>query len=118
MQTLRRHGLSRHSHFIGKPNERGVMEVWRDTRLVFGAPLVQLHQDWDEVSWRIARLRDNPACADAEHEAAGREKDPGLQVNLSFDPVEAPAILATRPKLAVLREQGVNSQVEMSYAMA
>ncbi|CAG1018316.1 Phosphoribosylformylglycinamidine synthase [Burkholderiaceae bacterium] len=121
MQMLRRHGLSRHSHFVGKTNERGVVEVWRDTKVVFGAPLAELHRTWDEVSWRIARLRDNPACADQEHEAAGRADDPGLHLALSFDPAEdvaAPFIAKARPKLAILREQGVNSQVEMSYAMA
>ena len=121
MQTLRAHGLSKHSHFIGKPNDRGIVEVWRDTKSVFSAPLQDLHQVWDEVSWRIARLRDNPAFADAEHEAAGRADDTGLHLHLSFDPAEdvaAPFIHTARPKLAILREQGVNSQVEMSYAMA
>ncbi len=124
MQTLREHGLSKHSHVIGKPNDRGVMEVWRDTKAVFSAPLRDLHQAWDEVSWRIAKLRDNPACADSEHDAAGLENDPGLHVHLSFDPAElqqplagAPALNLARPKLAILREQGVNSHVEMSYAM-
>jgi phosphoribosylformylglycinamidine synthase len=117
MGVLRAHGLSKHSHTIGKANERGVVEVWRDAKTVFAAPLRELHQTWDEVSWRIARLRDNPACADAEHEAAGRTDDPGLQLQLSFDPLEAPAVHGARPKLAILREQGVNSQVEMSYAM-
>ena len=122
MQVLRTHGLARHSHVIGKPNERGVVEVWRDTKVVFSAPLRELHQAWDEVSWRIARLRDNPACADAEHEVAGRANDPGLQVQLTFTPlsshVPSPALNLTRPKVAILREQGVNSQLEMSYAMA
>ena len=117
MQVLRGHGLSAHSHFIGKPNERGVVEVWRDTKCVFSAGLRELHQTWDEVSWRIARLRDNTVCADAEHEAVGRADDPGLHLHLSFDPQAAPPLLKTRPKLAILREQGVNSHVEMSYAM-
>lgn len=121
MQSLRSHGLSKHSHFIGKTNDRHVVEIWRDARTVFSAPLRELHQAWDEVSWRIARLRDNPACADAEHESAGRADDPGLHVNLTFDPSEdvvAPFVGNKRPSIAVLREQGVNSHVEMSYAMA
>ena len=118
MGLLREHGLSKHSHVIGKPNERGVVEVWRDAKAVFSAPLAQLHQTWDEVSWRIARQRDNPACADAEHAAAGRADDAGLHLHLSFDASQAPAVHTRRPKLAILREQGVNSQVEMSYAMA
>lgn len=120
MQVLRAHGLSKHSHFVGKTNDRGVVEVWRDTKAVFGAPLRELHQAWDEVSWRIAALRDNPACADAEHAAAGVADDPGLHLHLTFDPAEdvaAPFLAKARPKLAILREQGVNSHVEMSYAM-
>lgn len=120
MQVLREHGLSKHSHFIGKTNERGVVEVWRDAKAVFSAPLRELHQAWDEVSWRIARLRDNPACADAEHEAAGRSEDTGLHLQLSFDPAApvAPYVNTARPKVAILREQGVNSHLEMSYSMA
>nr|ALV86305.1 phosphoribosylformylglycinamidine synthase [uncultured bacterium 4] len=134
MALLREHGLSRHAHVIGKPNERGVVEVWRDTKLQFGASLRDLHQAWDKVSWRISRQRDNPACADSEHAAAGRAEDPGLHLHLTFEepsPQPSPAsgrgseggsegaaITLTRPKLAILREQGVNSHVEMSYAMA
>ena len=119
--TLREHGLSRHAHFIGKPNDRGVMEVWRDAKCQASFTLQALQQQWDEVSWRIARLRDNPACADAEHAAAGDPADPGLHVHLGFDPAEdvaAPYVHTARPKMAILREQGVNSHVEMSYAMA
>ena len=121
IQRLRAHGLSRHSHFIGKPNDRGVVEVWRDTKPVFSAPLQELQQAWDEVSWRIARERDNPVCADAEHDSVGDPADHGLQVDLSFDPLEdvaAPYLNLSKPKLAILREQGVNSHVEMAYAMA
>jgi len=120
LRTLREHGLSRHSHVIGKPNTKGVVEVWRDTKVVFGAPLEQLHKTWDEVSWRIAQLRDNPACADSEHAQIGVENDPGMHLHLTFDPkedVSAPFIGKARPKVAILREQGVNSHVEMSYAM-
>jgi phosphoribosylformylglycinamidine synthase len=121
MATLRQHGLSRHAHLIGKTNDRGLVEVWRDTKQQFSAPLRDLQQAWDSVSWRIARGRDNPVCADAEHAAAGAAGDPGLQVHLSFDPaqdVAAPYVGGRRPKMAILREQGVNSHVEMSYAMA
>jgi phosphoribosylformylglycinamidine synthase len=121
MAVLRRHGLARYSHVVGKTQDRGVIEIWRDAKAVFSAPLERLHKAWDDVSWRIARLRDNPACADAEHDAAGRGDDPGLHVRLSFDPTEdvaAPYLALPRPKVAILREQGVNSQVEMSYAVA
>ena len=121
MQTLRAHGLSKHSHVIGKTNDRAAVEVWRDAKTVFTAPLQKLQQAWDYVSWRIAAQRDNPACADSEHAAVGAPDDTGLHVALSFDPLQdvaAPFINTTRPKVAILREQGVNSHVEMSYAMA
>ncbi len=128
LQTLRAHGLSAHSHVIGKPNLKGKaaqeVQVWRDAKAVFSAPLEQLHKTWDEVSWRIAQLRDNPACADSEHASIGQAADTGLHVRLSFDPLDnvaAPFIgkgRSARPKVAILREQGVNSQVEMSYAVA
>jgi phosphoribosylformylglycinamidine synthase len=121
MATLRRHGLSRHAHCIGKTNDRGLIEVWQDTRSQFSAPLGDLQQAWDTVSWRIGRGRDNPVCADAEHAAAGTPDDPGLHLHLTFDPAEnvsAAFVGKARPKMAILREQGVNSHVEMSHAMA
>ncbi len=125
MAVLREHGLSKHAHTVGKTNERGVVEVWRDAKPIFSAPLRDLHQTWDDVSWRIAKLRDNPACADAEHEAAGRADDPGLHLFLPLPAEErwgegastSSARTGVRPKLAILREQGVNSHVEMSYVM-
>jgi phosphoribosylformylglycinamidine synthase len=125
LQALRACGLGPQSHVIGKTNDKGVVEVWRDAGQQFSASLRELHQAWDEVSWRIARLRDNPACADAEHDAAGREDDPGLHVHDAGVQAEGPwvpereaiALVGKRPKVAVLREQGVNSHVELSYAM-
>jgi phosphoribosylformylglycinamidine synthase len=121
MAVLREHGLSRHAHVIGKPNTRGTVEVWRDAKAVFSAPLPELHQQWDDVSWRIARDRDNPAAADMEHAAAGVVDDPGLQWQPSFDAAEdiaAPYLNLKRPAMAILREQGVNSHIEMSFACA
>ncbi|MDP0941141.1 hypothetical protein, partial [Klebsiella quasipneumoniae] len=94
-------GLSKHAHVVAKPNANRQMEVWRDAKKVFGADLTALQQAWDEVSWRIARLRDNPAGADAEHAAAGQAGDPGLHVHLTFTP-EAPAVITgARPKVAI-----------------
>ena len=127
LQTLREHGLSKHTHVIGKTRPThstitkgvGELSIWRDTKEVFVAKLEDLHQVWDSVSWKICQQRDNPACADAEHAAAGRADDPGMHVALSFDPTEnvaAPFLNLSRPKVAILREQGVNSHVEMAYA--
>ncbi len=138
MQTLREHGLSKFSHFIGKTRPphaslevgKGEVQVWRDTKAVFSAKLQDLHQVWDSVSWKINQQRDNPACADAEHAAAGDPLDPGLHVHwasntspslsqpspIASESVASPALMLSRPKVAILREQGVNSHVEMAYA--
>ncbi len=127
MQTLRTHGLSKHSHVVGKTRpgaqaqgEAGPsLQIWRDAKSIFSAPLHDLHQVWDSVSWKICQLRDNPVCADAEHAAAGALADPGMHVHLptGWSPsMAAPALLLSRPKVAVLREQGVNSYMEMAYA--
>jgi phosphoribosylformylglycinamidine synthase len=136
MQTLREHGLSAHSHFIGKTRPvssvidvgKGELQIWRDAKAIFKAPLTDLHQVWDAVSWKICQQRDNPACADAEHAAAGALGDPGLHVYMPNGALAhaeytqgatksvAPTLLTSRPKVAVLREQGVNSHVEMAYA--
>ncbi|TFZ04890.1 phosphoribosylformylglycinamidine synthase [Ramlibacter rhizophilus] len=126
MQVLRRHGLSRHSHYVGMTRPasstidvgKGELQVWRDTKAVFTAKLADLHQVWDSVSWKICRQRDNPVCADAEHAAAGDPADPGLQWAPSFDAQldpAAPFLNLARPRVAILREQGVNSHVEMAY---
>jgi phosphoribosylformylglycinamidine synthase len=126
MQVLREHGLSKFSHFIGKTRPassgielgKGEVQVWRDTRAVFSAKLADLHQVWDSVSWKICQQRDNPTGADAEHAAAGDPADPGLQFAPAFDPSEnvaAPYLNLARPRVAILREQGVNSHVEMAY---
>ncbi len=130
MQVLREHGLSKHSHFVGKTRPesssmdkgKGEISVWRDTKEVFVAKLEDLHQVWDSVSWKICQQRDNPACADAEHASKGQPNDPGMHVHLPagvLDDVAAPFInVGAKPKVAVLREQGVNSHVEMAYAFA
>ena len=129
MQALRDHGLSKHSHVIGKTRPAqssvqkgvGALGIWRDTQEIFTAKLEDLHQVWDSVSWKICQQRDNPACADSEHATVGNPDNPGLHVALSFNPEEnvaAPWLNLSKPKVAILREQGVNSHVEMAYAFA
>ncbi len=84
-------------------------------------PLRDLAQAWDEVSWRIAALRDNPECADEEHAAVGARR-PRARRRPDFDPTDdvAAPLIATgaRPRVAILREQGVNSHVETAHAFA
>ena len=120
MGVLREHGLSRCSHVVGKPHAKDVIEVWRDARCVFSAPRADLQSTWAETSSRIAALRDDPACAREEFERIGRAGDTGLVCAPVFDPsddVAAPYVArGARPRVAILREQGVNSHVEMAAA--
>jgi phosphoribosylformylglycinamidine synthase len=127
MQALREHKLSKHSHVVGKTRpvhsaiDKGVgaLSIWRDTKEIFTAKLEDLHQVWDSVSWKICQQRDNASCADMEHAGVGKLNNPGLHVFLSFKPevnVAAPWLNLAKPRVAILREQGVNSHVEMAYA--
>jgi len=128
LDVLRAHGLGACSHSIGSVRAhgsagragKGELQIWRDTHCVFSAALQTLHQLWDQTSWQIARLRDNPECADSEHAMAGDMQDPGLHVHLTFDAQHNPCApfvhTAARPRVAVLREQGVNSHIEMAWA--
>ncbi|MEC5160777.1 phosphoribosylformylglycinamidine synthase [Janthinobacterium sp. CG_S6] len=121
MDVLRGFDLGACSHIIGKPNERDVIEFTRDAKLIYSHPRSALQRLWSETSWRIARLRDNPACADAEYDRAFDLADPGMTPVLTFDPAEnvAAPFIATgvRPRVAILREQGVNSHIETAYVM-
>ncbi len=118
--TLARHGLAALSRRIGRATSGRRVRIAAAGRLLIDADRVELRAGWSETTWRMQRLRDDPACADEERDARLDEEDPGLAWRLSFDPGEdiaAPYIArGARPRVAVLREQGVNSQVEMAAA--
>jgi phosphoribosylformylglycinamidine synthase len=120
LAALREAGLSREAHEIGQPNDEGEIRGVRGAKPVFARKRSELHRAWSTVTHHIQRLRDNPACADQEHDRLLDEGDPGLHARLAFDPAEdvaAPFIAkGARPAIAVLREQGVNGQMEMAAA--
>lgn len=117
-ELLREAGLS--YHFIGEPNDKDEVRFWRNAKLVLSATRTELLQAWSETSYHIARLRDDAASAEQEFNGLADAADPGLSVSLSFDvndDVAAPFIASgARPQVAILREQGVNSQFEMAAA--
>jgi phosphoribosylformylglycinamidine synthase len=121
MNVLRDQGLGACSHIIGKLNDRGAIEFTRDAKVIYSESRSSLHRLWSETSWRIARLRDNPACADQEYDRLLDESDPGMRPKVTFDLAEnvAAPFIATgvRPRVAILREQGVNSHIETAWAM-
>lgn len=118
--VLRKHSLSAYSHIIGTPNNSGFIEIWRDAKKIFSIPRHVLQKLWQSTSWQIARSRDNPDCADSENNLIDDISDPGMSPVISFDldrNVAAPYLnLSSKPKVAILREQGVNSHLEMAYA--
>lgn len=106
---------------IGQPNRKDRLRILREGKPVFDEKREDLLAAWNETSWRMQRLRDNPACADQEFDALRDARNPGLHARLGFDPdedVAAPYIKKQRakPKVAILRDQGVNGQVEMAAA--
>jgi len=120
MQVLRGAGLSKHSHVVGMPNTSDEIEIYRDAKKIWSRPRAELGKAWSEVSWRIASRRENPACAQAEFSMWDDAADPGLSAVVTFDPqsdVAAPFIATgARPRVAILREEGCNSHVEMAWA--
>ena len=116
---LASHGFGAHAFRIGTPvpSGTGTMRVRISVgAVVFDESWSDLKRAWSETSWQMRRLRDDPACADEEYAASTRAADAGLSVALVFDPQEdiaAPYIRrGVRPAIAILREEGVNSQVE------
>jgi phosphoribosylformylglycinamidine synthase len=118
--TLAKFGLGDCSHYLGSVEQGDRFVITQGDKPVYSESRTTLRTWWAETTWQMQRLRDNPECADQEHEAKTHDRDPGLNVKLSFAPdedVAAPYIAkGARPKVAVLREQGVNSQVEMAAA--
>ena len=121
MNVLRSYNLGACSHIIGKPNHSDQVMITRDANPIFKQSRAELHQLWSKTSWQMARLRDNPACADAEYARLADAADRGMTPVLTFDPqqdIAAPFIATgVRPRVAILREQGVNSHVETAYVM-
>ncbi len=120
--ALARHGLRAYSRRIGAPLEEMRLRVSAEGALVLDESWVDLRRAWSETSYHMRRLRDDPQCAAEELAAQTAADDPGLAVALSFDPEEdiaAPYVArGAKPRVAVLREQGVNSQVETAAMFA
>ncbi|CAH1561721.1 phosphoribosylformylglycinamide synthetase [Vibrio jasicida] len=125
LSTLSANGLEACSHVIGSVEASDELVITSGDMVVLERNRTELRTIWAETTHKMQGLRDNPACADQEHEAKKDNSDPGLNVKLSFDvneDIAAPYIAGSminkgaKPKMAILREQGVNSHVEMAAA--
>ena len=118
--AFKKAGLLRYTRRIGSISGDDRISFERNGRVVFSDSRVNLQRIWTETSYRMQSLRDNPQCAQEEYDRILDDTDPGLSAHPSFDPEEdiaAPYIArGVRPPVAILREQGVNGQVEMAAA--
>ena len=120
LAAFREAGLGSHVHVVGQllPEDDRIA-VARGRQVLYSRPRSELHRLWAETSYRMQALRDNPDCALQEFERLA-EDDPGLTPHVGFDAQEdvaAPWVRRYgRPRVAILREQGVNGQVEMAAA--
>ena len=109
-----------HVQVLGSPTIDQTIRIHAAGELVFESDRASLQATWSQTSYRMQKLRDNPACADEEFELI-RATNPGLNTSLTFesegpDRSIAVSVHTARPRVAVLREQGVNGQVEMAAA--
>ena len=120
LSILREYELGHHSFVIGTLREDERIVISRKGRTLFDEPRIDLHRAWSATTHQMQSLRDNPECAQEEYDRILDADDPGMHVNLSYDideNVSASFInKGERPRMAVLREQGVNGQIEMAAA--
>ncbi|MFC1750092.1 phosphoribosylformylglycinamidine synthase [Pseudomonadota bacterium] len=120
LAALHKAGLGNYSHVIGSINDDDVIEVLNGGELILSESRIELQRAWTETSYKMQSIRDNSDCAQQEFDRLLDEEDPGIQPELTFDQNEdiAAPMIATgvRPRMAVLREQGVNGQIEMAAA--
>jgi phosphoribosylformylglycinamidine synthase len=121
--TFRAHGLDEITHYIGETSGHPQFTISHQSRELFASPLETLNAAWSELTYRMQAKRDNPECAQEEFEALTDPGNTGLLIQPSYD-AEAERnahsarfnIGGSRPKIAVLREQGTNGQNEMAFA--
>ena len=113
-------GLAAHFHQFGTINRSSRLVIRSNGRQIYSESGIALQRAWSQTTYQMQKLRDNPDCAQQEFDRILDVADPGLHAELSFDPgddIAAPFIARReRPRIAVLREQGVNGQVEMAAA--
>jgi phosphoribosylformylglycinamidine synthase len=106
-------------HVLGAPSDDGRLHFQHGGEVVMDAPRGELQRVWRETSYRLQALRDDPDCAREEFERADDDTARPLHPSLAFDPGDdicAPFVGGQRPRVAILREQGVNGHVEMAAA--
>ncbi len=118
LNALEQAGLGEESQIIGNLRDDQQIVIRHGARAIYQASRTELQQAWSETTLAMQSIRDNPECAQQEFDRIAQD-DPGLSASLTFDPdddIAAPYFETRRPRVAILREQGVNGQVEMAAA--
>ena len=117
--ALKAAGIASCTHLIATLNNSDSIEIITNNQTIYSQPRSSLQALWSTTSYEIAKLRDNPECAQQEFDAISQSTD-GIKIDLNFDlnqSIVSPYIKTNvKPKIAILREQGVNGQVEMGAA--
>jgi len=112
--------LQDHIHDIGTLNQDRQLRINKNKETVFEGEVLSLHRSWSETTFKMQALRDNPVSAKQEYDRLLDKDDPGLFVDITFnadEKIHAPYVnTGAKPRMAILREQGVNGQVEMAAA--
>jgi len=116
MERLRAAGLGECSQVVGQLNARDEIRITRNNRTIYKNRRDHVQRAWSETTYRMQALRDNPECAREEYDRLIAPDDPGLSIHLTFEEKSVAVGSRARPKVAILREQGVNGQVEMAAA--
>ncbi|MEI6715381.1 MAG: phosphoribosylformylglycinamidine synthase [Verrucomicrobiota bacterium] len=113
--VLKSFGLDQITSTIGHLNSDYAFKVSQAGQTLLNEGLSELRAVWSDVTRRMAQLRDNPSCAEQEFTAKLNPNDPGISPKVTFDIVVGEDF-SVRPPMAILREQGVNGEVEMAAA--
>ena len=119
INLLDKSGLSHCTSVIGKVVKEQQLTIHLGDNLIYSASRAKLQTIWSEVSYRMQALRDNPNCAKQQFERISDDSDPGLTASLTFDvnnDLDCTYSSEPKPKVAILREQGVNGHIEMAAA--
>ena len=124
LALARKYDMESVLHRIGRPQTGDRINIQQNGACILDESRISLHQSWSNTTWQIQRIRDNPDSADQEYQRITDHEDQGLFCALSFDHdaeisrriFETANIVTSKPKIAILREQGVNGQLEMAAA--
>ncbi len=108
-------GLGDVTHVLGAPAQDGMLRITQQGRTVFTDSITALNRTWSELTYRLQALRDNPETAREEFDGLLDGEDRGLQFAMAYDP-DVPFVSSVRPRMMILRDQGVNGQLEMAAA--